>query len=306
MRKLYPFVLICISILLMNTTSGAAQNQNQVSYPQIGLSFKVPSTWVGQEGDGLYLMGHNSIPGIIFIIPHNTSMSVNEMMAEGNNGLQFDQGTTFRPSGNLAKLDQSSMGGHFAGTFEYNPAKAYILGMANPKGNGITIVAVTSSEAYNNETYKNLAMEVKRSVVFSEAQAVTNTASTGTLKDWNYQLANTKLTFMESYYSGGDVGGGYNMKTEIHLCKAGHFLFYDQNMLSAGSDSSSVYSGGNSKGHGTWKIDQRAGSFVLVLTFSDGSSKEYELSWGEEKKLFLNGSRFFRTWEGDNAPDCFR
>ena len=309
MRKAPVFLLIIILMFFMNSPLSSAQNGNQVDYPQIGLSFKTPTGWVGQESNGVYVMGHNSIAGIIFIIPHTTSMTLNEMVTESTNGIKFDEGTAFSPVGNITTFDAHSMGGPFNGTFEYNAAKAYIIGMANPKGNGITIIAVTSSEAYNNETYKSLAFQVKSSVVFSKAQAGTttnNAAATGTLKDWNYQLADTKLTFMESYYSGGDVGGGYNMKEEIHICKAGYFRYFDQSFVSAGNDNSSVYSGGNSKGDGTWKIIDRSGTFVLVLSFSDGSSKEFELAWGEDSKLFLNGYRFYRTWEGDYAPDCFR
>ncbi len=301
-----PAVIVILALIVgsLTTPKSFAQSENQVDYPQIGLSFKTPAGWVGQESNGVYVMGHNSIAGIIFIIPHTTPLTVSQMLAESTNGIEFAAGTAFSPVGNLTTFDANSMGGPFSGTYEYNPAKAYIIGMANPKGNGITIIALTSSDAYNNETYKDLAFKVKSSVVFSEVKA-SSTPASGTLEDWNYQLAGTKLTFMESYYSGGDVGGGYNMKEEIHLCKAGYFLYYDRNLVSAGSDSSSIYSGGSSEGHGNWKITKSANTFVLTLLFSDTSNKEFELSWGEDYKLFLNGYRFYRTWEGDYAPNCF-
>jgi hypothetical protein len=303
------FSIIIISVFYMKSTFGFAQNGNQIDYPQIGLSFKLPTGWVGQESNGMYVMGHNSIPGMIFIIPHSKPMSTAEMVNESSNGLQFADGTAFRPVNSLTKFDEHTMGGEFDGTFEYTPAKAFIIGMTNPKGNGITIVAVTSADAYNLQTYKSLAFDVKSNVVFSKLQAINatnNAAASGTLKDWKYQLGDTKLTFMESYSSGGENGGGYNMKEEIHLCKVGYFLYYGQNFVSAGGDNSSIYSGGNSRGHGNWQITNRSGSFILLLSFNDGNSKEYKLTWGGDKKLFLNGYRYYRTWEGDYAPDCFR
>jgi len=286
-----------------------AQESGKVDYPQIGLSFQVPEGWVGQEGDGVYFIAHNSIPGMVIIIPHSKPMSTEEMITESSAGLQFSEGTIFNPVGDLSKLNKNSMGGEFEGNYDYNPAKAFIIGMANPKGNGVTIVSVTSSEAYKSSIYKALAMDVQSSVVFSVVEATNSTnesVASGTLKDWNYQLGDTKLTYMESYYSGGENGGGYNMTEEIHLCKAGYFLYHDQNFVAVGGSNVSGYSGGNSQGHGSWQIIDRAGSFVLMLSFNEGSVKEYNLEWGEESKLYLNGYRYYRTWEGDYAPDCFR
>lgn len=306
--KIKALALSCI--LCIVTFNFYAQQSGKVEFPQIGLSFQVPQGWIGQEGDGLYFITHNSIPGMILIIPHTNPLSADEMIAESSAGLQFSEGTFLKPIGDLSKFNDHTIGGEFEGSFDYNPAKAFIIGMSNPKGNGITIISVTSSEAYKTSIYKGFALDVQSSVVFSEVEAVANTgngsAASGTLKDWNYQLGDTKLTYMESYYSGGENGGGYNMTEEIHLCKAGYFLYYDQNFVAVGGSYVSGYSGGNSQGHGNWQIADRAGSFVLVLSFNEGSVKEYSLAWGEEYKLLLNGYRYYRTWEDDYAPDCFR
>ena len=305
--KIKTLALSCILSLV--TLNFYAQQSGKVDFPQIGLSFQVPQGWVGQEGDGVYFIAHNSIPGMVIIIPHSKSISTDEMITESSAGLQFSEGTIFKPIGDLSKFNENSMGGEFEGSYDYSPAKAFIIGMANPKGNGITIVSVTSSDAYKSSIYKELAMVVQSSVVFSAVEATNSSnesAASGTLKDWNYQLGDTKLTYMESYYSGGENGGGYNMTEEIHLCKAGYFLYYDQNFVAVGGSNVSRYSAGNSQGHGNWKIIDRRGTFVLALSFNDGTIKEYNLEWGEEYKLFLNGYRYYRTWEGDYAPDCFR
>ena len=291
---------------MLSASQNSAQTTGKVSYPSLGLEFQVPNEWGGQEGDGLFLMGHNTTPGIIFVIPHSEPLTIEAMKTESTNGIDFGGGTQFKPTEALANIGSSGMGGFFDGTFEYEPARAFIIGMHNPQGNGITIIAVTSSNAFVEDTYKKLAMDVYNSVQFSvvvAAQGNSNSSggASGSLADWKYQLGGTKLTYMESYSSGG---GGYNMKTEIHLCQAGFFKFYDENFMSVGGEGISVYQSGNKAGHGEWKIVEQGGAAVLILSFYDGNSKHFPLSWGEESKLYLNGYRYFRTWEGDNAPNC--
>jgi len=300
--------ILVVLFTLIIAPKAVSQNSGLINYKQYGLSFKIPSGWIGQESDGLYIMTHTSIPGMIFIIPHSYSMTTNEMMSESTGGLIFDDGTKFMPN-NLSQINKNAIGGEFEGIYDYTPAKAFLIGMANPKGNGITILSITSSEVYSSQIYKGLALDVQSSVVFTEVQSSkvsTNSGNSKALNDWNYQLGNTKLTYTQSYYSGGENGGGYNMREEIHLCKAGYFLFFDQSMVAVGGSGSSGYSGGNSQGHGTWKIFERAGTFVLALSFTEGKVNEYNLAWGEDYNLFLNGYRYYRTWEGDYAPDCFR
>lgn len=194
----------------------AAQQDNRVDYPQLGLSFEVPAGWIGQEADGMYLMGHNSIPGMVFILPHDRPLTSAQIAAEARQGLDFGGGTVLQLSGSLEDLASGAVGGQFRGTFEFSPAAAYVAGLPNPHGNGLTVIAITSAAAFVPDTYRDLALQVAGSVRFREAAGPS-------ADDWKGQLSGTKLTWMESYYSGGDIGGGYNMKTEIHLCRPGIF-----------------------------------------------------------------------------------
>ncbi len=288
--------------------SPIAQQTGQIDYPQLGLSFTIPDGWVGQEAEGLYLMGHNSIPGFIFVIPHEQSLTTAQMQAEAAAGLFLGAGSQLAPTGSVDVIGRGRVGGEFQGSIEYSPAQAYIIGLENVHGNGLTVIALTSPQAFETARYRGFAEAVANSVQFSAIETTTTAepsgAARGTLEDWRYQLGGTKLTFMESYYSGSDMGGGYNMESEIHLCQAGYFLYYDQSVMSAGNASSNVYSGGNSRGHGNWEVIEQAGTFYLILNFQDGNRHEYELAWGEDSKLFLNGTRFYRTWTGEYAPNC--
>jgi hypothetical protein len=302
---------IWLSIVLLMFLPGISSSQQtgRIEFPSLGVSFAIPPGWIGQEGEGVYIIGHNTIPGIVFILPHADSKTTDELATDFLRGLQFDATTILKPVNSVQQLNEQSVGGEFDGIYNNSPANAYIIAMSNDYGNGITIVAVTSAEAYKPEIYKGVAMDVWSSVIFTEVKPGTSQqgmAASGSLADWKYQLGDTKLTYKESYYSGGEHGGGYNITEEIHLCKAGYFLYYDNNMIAAGSTDVSGYSAGSSSGHGTWNIEDRGGSYILVLSFKNSTVKEYSLAWGEESKLFLNGFRFYRTWEGDNAPDCFK
>lgn len=289
--------LIILSINLIGMAS--AQQTGKVEYKELGLSFNIPDGWVGQEAEGMYIMGHNSIPGMIFVIPHEQKLTTDQMIAESQQGLDFGGGSYLKPSATVSKLSNSTIGGPFNGVIDGSNAKAYVTGIANPYGYGLSVIAVTTPESYNN-TYQSLAMQVSNSVQFSKP--VVSKESKGEMADWNYQLGGTKLTWMESYSSGGLDGGGYNMKTEIHLCKAGFFLFYDKNFTSMGNVGG--YSSGSSNGDGKWEIIKSGGVPYLILHFKDGKKNEYKLEWGEDSKLFLNGYRYYRTWDGENAPDC--
>ena len=286
------------------------QQTDTVDYSHFGLTFEIPEGWVGQENEFAYIMGHTTIPGAIMVIPHDQQYTVEGMLAEVNKGLDFGSGTYFEPFDDFTIEGEKLIYGTLTGTIENSPAMGYVSGLANPYGNGLTIMAISIRDVYQSDIFESVVKQVANSVVFSkpvnQQQSLSSISSNTSvdIADWNYQLGGTKLTYMDSYNSGGTSGGGYSMKTEIHLCKAGYFLFYDQNFMSTGSGSSSAYSAGNSNGDGNWKIINQSGVPYLILNFNSGEQSRYPLEWGEDYKLFLNGYRYFRTWEGDYAPDC--
>ncbi len=281
------------------------QQTGTITYEQLGLSFEIPQGWVGQESGSVYVMGSMEVPGLIVLIPHDRPYSIQEMKSEAAQGMDLGGGTVLRPAAVIESKDNDMVMGRFDGTLEYNPVHSFVIGKVNPFGNGVTVLAATTPDMYQEDRYKNLALEVAKSILFSEitASSPAGTSNGGRIEDWKYQLSGTRLTFMESYNSGGADGGGYNMSTEIHLCQEGFFRYYDQSFMSAGGLGRTAVSSHQAKGHGTWDIittDQTQ----LVLLFHDGTKKYFNLEWREDTKLFMNGYRYFRTWEGEYAPDC--
>ena len=258
---LLPFLLVIVVNLYGQATG-------KIDYKHLGLSFTIPDGWMGQEAEMGYVMA--SIPGLILLIPHDQTYTVEQLRAQARAGLNEGNGTNLQLTGTLADLGRDAVGGEFAGTLEWQPARAYVIGMHNPYGRGLTILAMTTTDQYN-DNYAGYAKAVSNSIQFRKPEAKED------IGEWKEWLKNVKLTYRESYSSispgvDGMTGGGYN----------------------------SSRNGGN----GTWDITVGVdGSPVLSLVFNDGSTASYTLSY-RDNKLYLDGERYFRIRDGDYAPNC--
>ncbi|PHN03636.1 hypothetical protein [Flavilitoribacter nigricans] len=293
----------CLTFLaLLATISLAAQATGRVDYKHLGLSFTVPAGWMGQEAEMGYLIASNTIPGLLMLLPHDQPYSLQQLKEQAQAGLSEANGTNLQLSGPLTELSKNAVGGTFTGTLEWQPAKAYIIGMSNPHGYGITILSITTSEQYSDQ-YPEYAKSIMKSVTFIKPESKED------INEWKDWMKNVKLTYMESYSSvspgaDGMTGGGYSLSRELDLCGAGYFNYYGSSNISTGSDSASAYNNSNSKGNGSWDIRVGpAGDPELVLQFNDGSTSSYTLTY-KDQKLYLNGTRYFRTTQGEYAPSC--
>lgn len=293
-------IVLTLFLPLFFIQNNIAQQTGFIQYDQLGIGFTVPNGWVGQEGQGMFVMGSHTEPGLVLLMPQDypdlQTMQNNMLM-----GYADQAGTVLRPVGEVEKLSNNALGVIYQGTVEGQPAKGYLVGVLNPHGSEVAILSVTTTQQYA-ETQPSVAKAIMNSLQFSKPK-------TGPIVDkWKYDLGNTKLTYMESYYSGsytpGGISGGYDIKKVFDLCSAGYFIHYGSNTMTAGGDFSSAYTGGRSQGSGTWDVIVNGNAQpVLQLTFNNGEVWEFGLEW-REKKLYLNGERYFRTWTGDNKPSC--
>lgn len=298
--------LLLLFFVFLITFAASAQSTGVVSYKYLGIQFTIPEGWVGQEVQGGYLIGHNTEPGFAFMSTMEAK-SLDEIRALGQQGIMEADGTYLQLQSQLEQISQSSLGGEFRGTLQNTPVTAYLLGVLNPQGSGVLIMAATSPEQYS-ATHKQLALQLANSLVFSKAE------TPPLAEQWKQKFANAKLTYMDSYYSSGSsyngysTGGGYQVKREIHLCAQGFFKYASSSSMSVDTGGAFGSSHGNSGGDGNWEIvgDQN-GEPVLRLNFHNGQVYEYVLAY-QDNKTFLNGERYFVTYANDGpdyAPDCF-
>lgn len=285
---------------LLFSLSLAAQQTGKVDYPNLGISFTIPDGWVGQETDGGFMVGHYTIPGLILLSPHEVR-TLEDMKREASMGMSDGVTIDLRLSAAIKTLAANAISAEYTGTIQGQSARAVAIGLINTEGSGVNIIAMSTTGEFS-PALETAAMDIYRSLVLKKAD-------TGDLiRQWKDGLANSRLTYMESYnstpsYDGG-IGGGMNSKTVIDLCREGYFNYSSQGSISLGGDGISGSSSGSNRGNGTWSIEAQTGEAVLVLRFHNGEVKSYSLDYRDDK-VFLNGTRFFRTTSGEYAPACY-
>lgn len=294
-----PLFVLFFSTLFFVTKG---QQTGKVDYPFLGVSFQIPNQWLGQESEDLYMMASNTIPGIILMLPHEEKYTLTDLETLAHQGIQDGYSTNLKLSGDLQKYGKNAVGGEFEGVLDGQNVKAYLIGTLNPYGKGATILATTTVDQYSSK-YKEYALAVYNSLKFSEPD------TKGLEQEWHSYLSGTRLTYMNSYYdssysSDGITGGGYSSESTYDLCPEGYFNYNSSNSTTFGSDNSSMYSSSQDKGSGTWSIEIGAGgSVTLVLNYYSGEVFHGELKY-EDSKLYMNGTRYFRTNSGEYAPNC--
>lgn len=295
--RIFPIVVL----YAMCSAGAIAQTSltGEVDYPQLGIGFTIPDGWQAQEGDGLVYMGSETVPGLIVMIMHESRdmAAMKHALAEGfsEDGIElFPQGEARELRSDMAVIDHT-------GQIEGQPAKGIAFATLNPYGNGVAVIAIGLEDSWSDR----LVHAAESTINSIEFRKVEHTGPS--VETWKRNLMNTRLTKIESYSSPsaieGGVGGGYSSKQQIDLCD-GWFTMSGSGSVSAGSDVVSGHSSGSSAGNGTWDVVEGIdGRPVLRLDHHDGRRSEFLLG-EEEGKTYLNGERWFRTWEGENAPAC--
>jgi len=291
-----PILIIVVSFYIFIGLPGSyvySQASSEVDYPYLGIKFTIPEGWKGQETESGYLMGSDAQPGLILMMPH-TARTLEELYRQARQGLQDDNGTMLSLSGDLEPIPPASIGGLFTGKLEYNKAKAYIVGTINPFGDGVTTMAVTDPQHYS-EHHKDLAIRVAKSLKFATPK------ESPVVKEWDETLKGAKLSYLSS--SGGSDYSGYSgssSTTEIMLCSSHEFTYYSSSFASFDVSAGFGHAGNSSNGHGTWEVSGIDSEKIhLLLHFSDGREHDYLVEY-RETKTYLDGSRYFRTY--DNNP----
>ncbi|MEL7003974.1 MAG: hypothetical protein AAFN93_14725 [Bacteroidota bacterium] len=224
------------------------------------------------------------------LIPHEAT-SIQELERSAREGIAEDN-VYLNMTGGLEVFGAEGIGGEFSGYMEGTQAKAYIIGVVNPFGYGVTIMAATDVPHYS-EKYKQLAQQLAKSLQFRRPKEPEKT------KEWKDWFNGAKLVYMKSNYSSGASYGGYSTyssyssRREILLCSNKQFSYYSSSQFSVDSGGGFAGSSGNDDGRGTWKIGwDAAGNSTLELNFNSGEQSVYNLDYTDNKTK-LNGQRYF-------------
>ncbi|MEM9822153.1 MAG: hypothetical protein AAF985_13815 [Bacteroidota bacterium] len=266
-----------------------------IEYQELGISFTIPTDWIGQEGEDYIILGSNSTPGMIILLP-NESKDLNEMKREARGGVN-EEGLVLQLLGKIKTSNDHRIEADYEGQLNFEKVKCFAIGMVNGKGSGLTILAITTVDQFGERQIK-AAKALANSVRFY--QPIVSKAS----EYWLNQIRGRRLAHLSTQSSSDYSGGssGTSTRENFDLCSDGSFLYYfnSHSSFSAGNSNLGTLSGfgyanANDSNQGTWQVvSYQTGSF-LELTFSNGNEAEYGLSENSEGHLLLNGTRYFRT-----------
>lgn len=289
-----------------NSLNGASANE--IVDKDFGIRFTLPKGWIAQKNDAGYLLGSQTEKGII-VMTGNEYSSLEQMRTEAKQGLVDENGTNLQLAGEIVAIGGNGLGVPYQGMVEGQPAKAYAVGLLSPFGGGVSIIAMVETADYS-EKYAEYVKAIASSMKFSKPELPP------IAEQWKRDLSGAKLTYLWSYSSRGYTDGSYaggSQQIEIHLCPQGFFKYSDRSHSSIDGGYSSGYNAsafgsGKDQGQGTWDVTAHGRTPVLVLKFHDGRVMEYTIGY-ENKKLYLNGNRYFWTNANseiaDQRPECW-
>ena len=284
--------------------SKSIKKKKRLTEKHQGYSFRPPLDWVVKKDGKGYVMGHNSIPGLILLIKHEAD-TLDQIRQESQQGFELDEKTTFHLSGSFLPYGKKGLRGVFTSQLQEHTSASAVTTLS-PHGGGITAIAIVFTSKYTIEHQAILYSLIDNVQFFEPVPYPVDTK-------WKEKLRDHKLTYMYSSSSSG-YDGSYTAssdKTIIGLCSAGHFTFYSNSSdtVNAGFGSGSTMGSGSTammhgtkRGNGAWNVIRRDGKPVLILDFYDGRTHEYDITQ-EDYKLHLNGIRYFRT-SGQQGPSC--
>ena len=122
---------------------------NQIGDKSWGFTFSPPSGWVHQQGEDMILLGHNTIAGLIVVIPHMVE-SGTQLQSEMMQGIQ-EEGVYLTLAGSLTQHSSNSLIGDYSGLWDGTQVKAKCIGTLSPHGGGAYILAVTTPDKFGQE-----------------------------------------------------------------------------------------------------------------------------------------------------------
>ncbi|MBN2089524.1 hypothetical protein JW964_07915 [candidate division KSB1 bacterium] len=274
----------------VNSSTPLYMQGDEIGDEFLGFKFVPPAGWTAQKVPGGFLLTSATQKGFILVATHQYRTLDAIRMALKDGWSDAENGTQFVLNGQIEAFSNQGISAEFAGTIQWNQARAKIVTLLSPYSDGVTILVAVENASYSSE-YANYAGKIARSVKFAIPKTSPET------KQWQEKLKGSRLTFMESYSS--NSGGGYNMQEVYSLCQNGNFNYQGNSTVSVDVPGASGSSVGNGGGQGQWKVVTIVGQPTLRLEFNNGQIKEFTIT-NPDNKLHLNGKRYFLTYN----PDC--
>ena len=305
MKRLFTLGWVTLTMVGVST----AQDTGTVTVA--GYTFTIPEGWKGQATEDSYVMGSDTEPGMIIMVP-NSASSQDELEGAIRDNLTDHYSYRFNLTSEITRKPDGLLFTGFEGNLGSDQVTGFLAGMVSENAGGLLILGMTTPELYSDR-YRDLCLGIAASLKFPAPAADRTAATAGAADALVSRYTGVKLTYMSSYYSSsyteGGISGGYSDNVEISLCESGSFTFRDRSEMTAGGDNSSMWYDRKDRGDGTWVIrPQGSNRGTLVLSFLDGREKQFLLEVNEKGETYLDGYRYYRTTGADGpeyAPVCY-
>jgi len=294
----YQLLLLLLFCSVSNILLAQTETIREESW---GVEFKIQEGWQYKVNEEGYLMGSNTVPGLMMVLPGSFTTR-EELLQEANQGIQDNEGAFLQLTGDLSDYKNKGLAGFYAGILEWEKVEAYAIGLLNTKGGkGITCIIITTPDQFSNKHIEQVQLLANSFTFF--IPEVPNVVKEW--QDWFKEPGGCRLKYLTSS-GGADYGGGYSSSSSeetIDLCPTGYFSFSSSS--SSTFDINAGFGSANSgdQGDGTWAIDFNDTNAVLVLSCNDGRELNYELTF-EDNKTYLDGYRYFVLFD-DQGPQCY-
>ncbi len=257
--------------------------KDEVSDPNWGFKFSLPKGWKVEKGPKGAILGHDTIPGMIWVFPHSTS-SLQEVQKQMRAGLDEEE-VQLRLTSQLESLGNNATAGIFSGVYQRQQVKARGIGTYSPNGRGAYIVAMTLPQKFGSDL-TDAADAIAKSIQYFKVQ---ESARTGEA------TAPLMRQMSGVYYSFSSAGLSYSGGTErrVVLCPNGTYYSGSESSYSAGAGTSGAWGAAGQRGdRGTWRVQGNINEGVLTTFDASGKPTEYRYRRCGGDCIYIGNTKF--------------
>jgi len=275
-------------IVAGNTYAGIQGNsqigEGEVGDPSWGFKFTPPAGWVHQQSGEGVILGHNTIAGMILVIPH-MSENMSQMQQEMMQGLQ-EGGSSLSPSGALQNTAQNILSGDYAGAMDGTQVKARGFGILSPNGGGAYLIALSTPEKLSADLV-GAAESITRNIQYFKVD-VSDLARhfAGT---WSHFTTNTS-TWM-TFHPDGSYSDEYEASYSGNLTDG------------AGTQTGNWGTMGQNSGRGRWTVRGTKDAGTIIVRKANGEEVYYEYHVNQKDgrkyywEYYFNGDFYMKKEE---------
>ncbi len=247
---------------------------NEVGDPSWGFKFVPPGGWVNQRTADGVILGHNTIAGMILVLPHN-AQNMQQMQQELAEGLQ-EEGSYLSLNGSLSQAGQNILEGNYSGIADGTQVSAKGFGVLSPYGGGAYLIALSTPDKLGSEL----------------------TGAAGSIAR-NMQFFKQETSDLMRHFAGNWSTFTTNTSTWMSLAPNG--VYSDQYESAYSGNTSDGYgnvtgnwgTAGQNSGQGRWTVRGTKEAGQLVVTMNNGREVVYNYKVHQENGRYFYSEYWF-------------